>query len=37
MPKVVLISNLPKDIEEVVLSYAPEGYDVSAINASASG
>ena len=36
MPKVVLISNLPKDIEQVVLTYAPEGYDVSAINASAS-
>ncbi len=36
MPKVVLISNLPKDIEKVVLTYAPDGYDVTSINASAS-
>ena len=36
MPKVVLISNLPKDIEEVVLSYAPEGYEAVAIGAGAS-
>ncbi|MGE0058402.1 MAG: 2-hydroxyacid dehydrogenase [Dehalococcoidia bacterium] len=36
MPKVVLISNLPKDIETVVLGYAPEGYDAVAISAGAS-
>lgn len=36
MPKVVLISNLPQDIEKVVLSYAPEGFETVAIAASAS-
>jgi phosphoglycerate dehydrogenase-like enzyme len=36
MPKVVLISNLPADMERIVLSYAPEGYDAVAINAGAS-
>jgi phosphoglycerate dehydrogenase-like enzyme len=36
MPKVVLISNLPKDIETVVRGYAPAGFDTLAIAASAS-
>ncbi len=36
MPKVVLISNLPKDIETVVLGYAPDGYEAVSISAGAS-
>jgi len=34
MPKVVLISILPADIERLVLEYAPEGYETVAIAAS---
>jgi phosphoglycerate dehydrogenase-like enzyme len=36
MPKVVLISNLPKDIETVVRGYAPAGFETVSIAASAS-
>ena len=36
MPKVVLISNLPDDIEKAVLSYAPPGYEMSSISLGAS-
>ena len=36
MPNVVLISNLPEDIEQVVLSYAPPGYETQADSGGAS-
>ena len=36
MPKVVLISNLPEDIKQVVLSYAPPSYETHSIAAGAS-
>jgi phosphoglycerate dehydrogenase-like enzyme len=32
MPKVVVITNLPEDLVQVVLSYAPEGFDAVAIS-----